>query len=93
MFLVHFPCFLVDRRVNDFSLKLYLRPIERRSTKFEVNVDLCSLKGCFCWSIKDDIPVKRVIVNTIDHYTIDGFVGQEIKLLLAIDSQRFFLIF
>ena len=34
MFLVHFPRFPVDRRMKNLSLKLYLRLIERRTTKF-----------------------------------------------------------
>lgn len=56
MFLVDFSSFPVDRRVKDLSLKLYLRLIERRTTKFQVKFDLCSLKGCSWGSINDDIP-------------------------------------
>ena len=43
MFLVHFPRLPVDRRVKDLCLKLYFRLSERRTIKFEVNFDLCTL--------------------------------------------------
>ena len=43
MFLVDLPSFPVDRREKDLCLKLYFRLLERRTIKFEVNFDLCSL--------------------------------------------------
>lgn len=82
MFLVNFSSFPVDRRVKDLWHKSYLRTLERRTVKYELNFDLWSLLGKSWGSIKYDIPFKRVIVNKMNRNTRDGFIIQEIKLLL-----------
>jgi hypothetical protein len=73
MVLVKFSSNTVDRRVPDRSLNCYFWTFESRAIKLEINFDLLSIYVCFWRSIKEDIPVERVIFFEIDLITIKVF--------------------
>jgi hypothetical protein len=67
--------------VDDLSHKLYIRTLVRVIHKLKVYSVLFSLILFFLGSMKDDIPVKQIIINKIYHCSVFTISLEEPKLL------------
>ena len=64
----------------DLSRKFYFRTLVRVIHKFEFYSVLFSLEWSSLWSIKDDIPIKQVILKKNDLDSWDAIPVKEPKL-------------